>query len=89
MNNNALQTIKRTRNRTVCLAVILALVALVLIGLFAVQVFQYPNKIAYALSGLLVAALVLTYRYGFYLPVKREKSRLGLSATSKHGDTGK
>jgi CHASE2 domain-containing sensor protein len=83
MNNDALQTVKRSHKRTVFLAVVLAVVALVSIGLFAFQVYQYPSKIAFALSAFLVAALALTYRYGFYLPMKREESRFGLTSNRK------
>lgn len=83
MNNNALQAIKRSHKKTVVIAVVLAMVALVSIGLFMFQVYQYPSKIAFLLSAFLVAALALTYRYGLYLPMKREKSHFGLTSNRK------
>lgn len=83
MKTDALQTIKRSHKRALFLAVVLAVVTLVSIGLFAFQVYQYPSKFAFALSAFLVAALALTYRYGFYLPMKREESRFGLTSNQK------
>lgn len=83
MNKDALQTIKRSHKKTVILSVVVVVVALVSIGLFAFQVYQYPSKIAFALSAFLGAALALTYRFGFYLPMKREESRFGLTTNRK------
>lgn len=73
----------QTHKRTIFIAVVLAMVALVSIGLFTFQVYQHPSKVAFSLSAFLVAALVLTYRYGFYLPMKREKARFGITGESK------
>lgn len=75
MKTDALQTIKRSHKRALFLAVVLAVVTLVSIGLFAFQVYQYPSKFAFALAAFLVAALALTYRYGFYLPMKRDSNQ--------------
>lgn len=83
MKDDAVQAVKRSHKRTVFLAVVLAVVSMVSVGLFAFQVYQYPSKFAFALSAFLVAALALTYRYGFYLPMKRGESRFGLTSNRK------
>ncbi|KPB92883.1 hypothetical protein ALQ08_104382 [Pseudomonas syringae pv. delphinii] len=44
---------------------------------------SYPSKIAFVLSAFLVTALALTYRYGLYLPVKREKITLRADKQSR------
>ncbi len=77
MENDAVQALKRSYNRSIFIAVAVAIVAVVLIGLFVYQVYQYPNKFTLALLAFWVAAMVLMYRYGFYLPMKRKKTAPG------------
>ena len=77
MNNEQLETILRSNyKRTKVLALVSSIVALVMLGVFAVMVYNNPSKIAFSLAAFLVIVVALGYRYALYLPAKRENGRL-------------